>query len=373
MRGSFAVVQPTSRALANCSSRGRRAVAASCGKKVLLTPPPPPSAAPLLLEGDEYITSNEGIARTFYQVVENPLQSASVHPSLSVEEFFDIQSARKKFVLRETNSQQKASRQMQSREEREGIVNLGEPIQFFDFQEINEGISSGAGTGSCTWESSLAMSMFFSSRPEMLNGNVIELGSGTGAGGILISSLTKPRSVTLTDCNSKILEQCKENIAKTGKKSLRNLNVSKLDWYDFVHHTKESQNYLHKYDTVIACDCAYLYPDIVALSTAMIGLLRKSSQSRIHIFSPYNRGAVLDLLSLLRKDKQTLNVETEWIDMKRFRLEPPSQWSTSIFSAPSAECPFAATSDARFVHITCSFKQKKHKNETPVISMSEID
>jgi 16S rRNA G966 N2-methylase RsmD len=320
----------------------------------------------MLLEGDQYVCSNEGIARTFYQV-ENTSQLAS--SSLSVEEIFDIQAARKKFVLRESSGE------MQSRrKKRKPTVHMGDPIQILDFQEINQGVSNGAGTGAITWESSLAMTLLFSARPELLKGDIIELGSGTGAGGILMSSLTKSsevQSVTLTDCNAQVLEQCKENIKSC--KAIPNLKVVELDWYDVVRNTQKSRQHLHQYDTIIACDCAYLYPDVEALSQTMVRLLRKGSESRIHIFGPYNRGAIQELLRFLKREEYSLKVESEWIDINRFRMEPPPHWSTSIFSTSDNECSFTTKSNARFLHITCSFAQTKTEIQTSTLPMNDID
>eukprot|EP00957_Ditylum_brightwellii_P149165 11359610-Ditylum_brightwellii.AAC.1 len=53
------------------------------------------------------------------------------------------------------------------------------------YQEIQGGVVGSAGTGSMTWESSIAMALFFSENPDLLRGHVIELGSGVGLGGIL--------------------------------------------------------------------------------------------------------------------------------------------------------------------------------------------
>jgi predicted nicotinamide N-methyase len=379
MRSAFTVLQPlrgsAPKGLARCSSSARVISTAGEADTIQTTPSSPP---PLLLEGDEYILSDEGIARTFY-CMEYPhsSQSTSSHKALSVEEVYDLPAARKRFVLRGPNDDSKKSSK-KPRIDREATVNLGIPYQIVDFQEIGQGISRGAGTGSYTWESSLAMSMFFSARPQLLRGKIVELGSGTGAGGILMSSLATPslnratdiESVTLTDYNTQVLEQCRENIAKATATSSF-MKVSRLDWYDFLHKSNESHDLFHKYDTVVICDCAYQYPDIEALHQAMITLLRKDKDSRIHIFGPYNRGAILELIGLLRQDDSQVNVSTELIDMKRFRLEPPARWDDS--SLGKTECPFAAKYVAKFLHITCSFRLVDTKIQTTNGSMSEID
>jgi hypothetical protein len=185
-----------------------------------------------------------------------------------------------------------------------------------------------------------------------------------------LNRATDIESVTLTDYNTQVLEQCRENTAKATATSSF-MKVSRLDWYDYLHKSNESHDMFHKYDTVVICDCAYIYPGIEALCQAMINLLRKDKDSRIHIFGPYNRGALLELIGLLRQDDSQVNVSTELIDMTRFRLEPPARWDDS--SLGKTECPFAAKSGAKFLHITCSFRLVDTKIPTTNGSMSEID
>eukprot|EP00980_Cylindrotheca_fusiformis_P023808 scaffold11032_cov122-Cylindrotheca_fusiformis.AAC.9 len=349
---------------------------ASSGAKHLLEKSRPSSPPLLMLEGDEYDISDEGIARTFYRIdCRHSPTSKSYPTALSVEEVYDIPSARKRFVLRGDSKAAPIPPKVGT----ETTVNIGTPHQIVDFQEIAEGLSKGAGTGSLTWESSLAMAMFFSSRPHLLRGNVVELGSGTGAGGILMSSLASPtlnrardvQSVTLTDYNSQVLEQCRENIARaTALPSF--MNVSRLDWYDFLHSTKDSMDFLHKYDTVVVCDCAYLYADVEALYKATMCLLRKDMDSRIHIFGPYNRGAIEKLLEMLKQEDNQTSVSTEFIDMERYRLHSPRGWDDG--SLAQTECSVASKSGASFVHITCSLCfEDPDETVTAQTDMSEID
>jgi predicted nicotinamide N-methyase len=269
----------------------------------------------------------------------------------------------------------------------EGIVSLGDPIQSLDFQEIDEGVFGDAGTGATTWESSIAMSMFFSSNPELLYGDVVELGSGVGLGGILsalgpsLHHATELKSMTLTDYNVEVLEQCKQNVAEAYEGPLP-LHVSRLDWYDFLRATEASKDHVQKYDTVIACDCAYLYPDIKALAQTMKSLLRISEKSKIHIFGPHNRVGMHELLKQLREE-HSLDLIVDGIDMRRYRLKPPTGWNHMKYSSQSGslsnsafmerECPFAAKYDAKFIHITCSIRNKHAEESSKNASMSEID
>jgi hypothetical protein len=183
--------------------------------------------------------------------------------------------------------------------------------------------------------------------------------------------------MTLTDYNPQVLEQCRHNVADACGGSVP-IDVAKLDWYDFQRGTESSKNHLHKYDTVIACDCAYLYPDIQALATTMKSLLRPDRKSRIHIFGPHNRGGMHELLGLLREE-HSMNLIVDGINMQRYRLKPPTSLNHRSYSLQSNfvsssdiienECPFAAKYDAKFLHLTCSLAEEPSK----AIPISEID
>ena len=156
------------------------------------------------------------------------------------------------------------------------------------------------------------MSLFFASQPQLLSGKIIELGSGVGVGGMLLSQVdfNPMQSLTLTDHNDEVLKQCNENINTLAGVPL---DVKKLDWYDVDFHRT-------KYDTVLASDVAYLYPDIVALTRCMAGMLKRSKHAKIHMFGPYNRGALHDAVLQLR-DEIGLNVQVDSIEMNRYRLK----------------------------------------------------
>jgi predicted nicotinamide N-methyase len=336
--------------------------------------------------------SHDGIARTLYRTHDSSLTSST----MSVEEFYDLQGARKKFLLREDNGSKQGPfsgrQEALSKASKEGIVNLGDPIQALELKEIDEGVFGGAGTGATTWESSIAMSLYFASHPELLHGDVIELGSGVGFGGILCAlggpsmhRATNIKSMTLTDYNPLVLEQCKKNVEEAYRGPIP-LNVSRLDWYDFVRETQASEKeHAQKYDTVIACDCAYLlYPDIQALAKTMKALLRSKTKSMIHIFGPHNRAGLHELVRQLREET-SVNLTVEGIDMQRYRLKPPTGWNNLKFSHLSdhlsesstrsrseKECPFAAKYDAKFLHVTCSLPAGPG-DSTKASSISEID
>jgi len=273
---------------------------------VLGTPPPPPV---LLLEGDPYLLSSGGIARSIYR-----LQRCDQHNNTniidSIEEIYDIEKYQKSFVIHKKNG---------------GCCGGGNggpspsPLQTrVTITELNDDDVGGIGTnfggsdsginvpkdrtGQRTWDSSLAMTLYLASHHEILHGkDVIELGSGVGLGGILTSYVhcESFKSLTLTDYNPQILNQCKENIRRQQLMNLQEdhhdtnfllsssvspsltieppsapLRVERLDWHDFLSMTGNASEFAGKYDTVIACDCAYRYEDLGALSTTMMKLLR---------------------------------------------------------------------------------------------------
>jgi hypothetical protein len=278
----------------------------------------------------------------------------------------------------------------------EGVAQLGTPLNVLELQEIDQGVFGSAGTGSTTWESSIAMSMLFSAAPNMLRGDVVELGSGVGLGSLLSQQLVESdgssesnlRSITLTDGNREVLEQCKDNVrrATSSYPQYRRvpMQVAHIDWYDFVDErdskarmTREHQ----RYDTVLASDCAYLYPDIFALSRALVSLCKKDGT--IHVFGPYNRGALHELVLQLR-DVLHMNVVLDFIEMSRYRLKPP-KYDYATFPDASHlrhycrsldECTFASKNVAKFMHVIATHPfgdMANHSEASEDHAISDID
>lgn len=369
--------------------------------------PSPPSQASqessskqlLLLEGDSYQISRDGIARTLYR-----MRSANCN-GLSIEERYDLHNARKQFLTRQNNDgndNDNTAQDLRSKSHParcvEGMVNLGHTIQQITIQEIGDGIANGIGTGSTTWESSIAMSMYFASHPEEARGDVVELGSGVGLGGILCATMapklwhdgpkasttkkspttTHQSSITLTDYSPEVLQQCQKNVDAIEQQSLAmSMHVAKLDWYDSqLHETTSLDMKLQQqsaYDTIIACDCAYRRRDIAPLASTMKSLL-KNDDSRIHIFAPTNRSGIDELLRLLRDDHQ-LSVTVKSLEMDRYRLvNVPDGTDSSIKDTKQQQQqhsqPYATSYLSSFLHIVCA---PVPKNTEPVKNLSDID
>jgi predicted nicotinamide N-methyase len=150
-----------------------------------------------------------------------------------------------------------------------------------------------------TWDSSVCMGLYFAHNPLELKGEIIELGSGVGLGGILstvakeLSPDADDVSLTCTDVNDEVLGMLEHNMDKAAESpgyfDNDNVHVKKLDWFAFVNNettTEESK----QYDTIIASDCAYLKSQVNPLSETTDKLLGK--ESKLHTFAPINRTVV---------------------------------------------------------------------------------
>mmetsp|Transcript_8937 Transcript_8937/g.22110 ORF Transcript_8937/g.22110 Transcript_8937/m.22110 type:complete len:425 (+) Transcript_8937:126-1400(+) len=330
----------------------------------------------LLLEGDNYRFSASGIARSLYQLTSehSATRGFGIPNSLAIEEIYDIGRARKGFVIRQKTMGINGMNLHSNPERILPLDDASPPITLL-LQEISHEVEqSGAGTGSRTWESSIAMSAYFASKPDLLMGNVIEIGSGVGLGGILsflfrsLSPSTMPfHSMTLSDCKLQVLNHCDENVRSFLKSypSFSSISVAELDWYDILQNTAGASKHAKHYDTVIACDCAYDYTDIEALVGTLKGLLKKKQTSKAHIFGPSSRGGLHKLISQLREEA-CFCIEMENIEMVRYRLDPPREKHSlrSLEDLRRAILPIDDNSnskvhskfDSEFLHVTCSLR-----------------
>lgn len=249
----------------------------------------------LLLEGDNFQVSHDGVARTFYRLANRPLSTSS--SGLGIEEYYDLKGAHKTFVLREGDDPSVGDvDQVLLGRQAQGLAPMGRALGHVEIQEIDEGVFGSAGTGATTWESSLVMGLFFADYPDLLRGALLEIGSGVGVGAILshMAPLVKHhgpalRSVTLTDGNDECLRQCRQNIHQAwnelaslfpDKKNPPDIQVCKMDWNEDSGGDAIAQ----EYDTIIACDVCYLYPDIAPLVSTIRKLLGKDG--KCHLFGP---------------------------------------------------------------------------------------
>ena len=290
----------------------------------------------LLLEGDNFEVSHDGVARTFYHLINhhhpnnnnnnNNNNDNNALQQLGIEEYYDLKEAHKTFVLREgvgcasvDNDDDTCSSSRRNKHDEsdvvdvdtdadrvlllgrqaQGLAPMGRALSHVEIQEIDEGVFGSAGTGATTWESSLVMGLFFADRPHLLRGSLLELGCGVGVGSILshLGPLVKHynlplHSVTLTDGNDQCLEQCRQNIRQawqtlssffSGHQHPPDIQVQKLDWNEDLHTSM-----LQQFDTIIACDVCYLYPHVIPLASTIRRLLSKNGTC--HLFGPCKCG-----------------------------------------------------------------------------------
>lgn len=345
----------------------------------------PPIVMPLLLEGDGFEMSHEGIARTLYELRSSSHPTVHAASPVAIEEVYDLPKAHKTYIVRQqvrpsnNNNNRDASHHQQQQllgSRAQGVASLGPELAKVRIQEIDRGVFNAAGTGGMTWESSIAMGLYFAANPVLLQGDVIELGSGVGLGGMLAqvgSELSTQRgvaslhSITLTDGNDEVLQQCRQNVQLAGTD--HKVHVTKLDWNDFVRCRPKHQ--CNMYDTVIASDCAYRYQDIPALGETMHGLLsERNKAAAIHFFGPHNRNALYDILKYL-DEQLDLDVKVEPIELQRYRLRPGHRRQDRF---DICDCLYSSRQTAFFLHLTAKQKsavelEKEQRDDTSIYDL----
>ena len=330
----------------------------------------------LLLEGDAFAVSHDGIARTGYHLL------GGGTPILTVEEVYDLGTAHKEFIVRKSSTESWTTQLLDHLNRQEsleptilgkqaiGIAPLGDALGSIEIQEIDEGVFGRAGTGATTWEASIAMALFFASNknPNLFGGNVLELGCGVGLGQLLtlLSSTVSGNpiqyhidSVTLTDGNPDVIQQCRRNV-ETFRHSFSRMGHNIPPFHVRLLQWEQAKNEQEKYDSIIACDVAYLYTQVAPLTNAIAALMH--NQSVAHLFGPYNRGALQEVCRVLSDDKG-LRVDLEFIELDRYRLKPASQ-SKSISGKTDGGITehrnsYESKSEATFLHATFRFPDQE--------------
>jgi hypothetical protein len=343
---------------------------------------------PLMIEYDEFYVSDDGIARTFYEL---HATGSTKKPPFAIEERYDLKQAKKTFVLRKpapdensphsSNEDQDAQPEVLSRNSL-GAVDLGKVITSVHIQEIDQGVFGSAGTGATTWEASLAMALYFGTQRHQLSGNVVELGCGVGVGSILnilASTLdhrerSHVKSVTLTDGNDEVLQQCRSNVhqalAGVPPSTRPPISIKNLEWKEAFESQDRCSDILGgaKYKTVIACDCAYRHQAIKPLSETLASILQP--EGTIHMFGPYNRSAFLETCRYLSRELN-LDVTLEWVEINRYRLKPASEIEGSGWSEKD-DGSFASQCAAKFLHVIAHHKRDSSNHKADE-SLFDID
>jgi len=262
------------------------------------------------------------------------------------------------------------------------------------------------------------MGLYFGMYPqELLVGkDVLELGSGVGLGGILSRVVSKRCEnsgmsigevdsvrFTLSEVNRDIINMLRYNTtvaaaanASSGLLESDELHIEQMDWFDFLvggtnvvaaddHSSTNATNEARKkYDTIIASDCIYLPSQIKPLSETIAKLLGRDNPNhqKAHIFSPYNRGFIPDLIQELR-DGKNMDVHVETIEMSKYRVKfhesenvnlSRLNWLLGEDETTYKRQDVVSSCTAKFLHITASFKNDGVKeSDNSDESMTSID
>ncbi|GFH47968.1 hypothetical protein CTEN210_04444 [Chaetoceros tenuissimus] len=307
----------------------------------------------LLLPGETHHVAKDGKSRTRYSIIN---YDDAKNSSYYIEEEYDLQNAKKKFIVQSNHDSQRR------------------PIGSIDIHEIQDGIESGIGTGSLTWESALVSSLFFASRSHLLYGNCLELGGGLGLGILLTNMLVcrvglhhSIKSFTISDYNNNVLNQSMENIANNYEQVDAGvvMDVKYVNWYDYDTENFNAKENNKCYDTIIGSDIVYRIKDIQPLLNTIKSLLKEDGAA--HIYGPNNRAAIQTFHQEARRDP-SLTVLSKIIHVERCRLQEdscdnPQQSLSQIYRTSSSQT-------VPFLHLTIF---RKLPTEMDTTCMESID
>ena len=349
------------------------------------SPAPPPL---LMLEGDRFELSVDGISRTAYRL-KNPDANG-----LLVEELYNINKATKKFILRRSDANHQYAHDTYTSRSTPNApspsIDLGLAYQTIELQELEATKVDAVGTGAMSWESSVAMSLFFSYNPHLLSGHILELGSGCGHGGILVlSQLLSNESgrgaywplvdehsrsynpsiegFVFTDYQNEILDQCARNVhsvfSQNNIPSQVHFQTKILNWNFFSVEDETSPSDLPQYKTILASDCAFRCCDIEPLSETIVRLLSIRPGSCFHTFGPINRAALHSLIDSLRAKGMCVGVET--LEMERLRLMPSRSGNVCL----EKRARQASAGMAKILHVTARERDTEDNNSDDICDL----
>ena len=338
-----------------------------------------------MLEGDRFEMSADGISRTAYRLNRPDTND------LLVEELYNINKATKKFILRRSDANHQFAHDTYAPPPKSSTpsIDLGLAYQTTELQELNAAKVDALGTGAMSWESSIAMSLFFGYNPHLVSGHILELGSGCGHGGILVlshlfsnangkgadwplvRSHSRPsgpsiESFVFTDYQNEILDQCVRNVHSAFSQGSISPQVhfqtKILDWNHFSTEDEISSSDLPQYTTILASDCAFRYCDIEPLSETIVRLLSIRPDACFHTFGPINRAALHDLIDALKR--KGMGVEVGTLEMERLRLMPSRSTCSNVCLETTAQQ--ASAGMTKIMHITA--RQRHAEGDSDVCS-----
>lgn len=138
------------------------------------------------------------------------------------------------------------------------------------------------------WESGIVLARWcLMNDTQISNARVLELGSGSGLAGICCEKYCRARAVTLTDYNTKVLQNLEVN--KTLNQS--QVKVVRLDW------TQPNSYIDEKFDIIIGSDLVYLGAPISQLADTIQHHL--DLEGELHIIMPNKRRATPEFIDAM--------------------------------------------------------------------------
>eukprot|EP00538_Stauroneis_constricta_P004340 CAMPEP_0119570880 /NCGR_PEP_ID=MMETSP1352-20130426/43840_1 /TAXON_ID=265584 /ORGANISM="Stauroneis constricta, Strain CCMP1120" /LENGTH=790 /DNA_ID=CAMNT_0007620557 /DNA_START=15 /DNA_END=2383 /DNA_ORIENTATION=- len=240
-------------------------------------------------------------------------------------------------------------------------------------------LGSGVGLGGLFVHDIIAMNRMLGREDESAYLHTNKFDGAATAATTSTNTPAPPPSLVLTDCNEVVLQQCRDNVRQhRQKRGFRDqqsdsgtIQVANLDWFNLIggdnddglsgaeYHADELQTRIppttttvperkehrHKYDVVLACDCAYRPQDVPVLMEASLALLKKkrgngngnggggglhsssssstpisvNSKPTIHMFGPSNRQCFIEMHRQWKRNPE-VRVVAEELTLERHRL-----------------------------------------------------
>jgi len=180
----------------------------------------------------------------------------------------------------------------------------------------------------------------------------------------------KSNSMTLTDANDDVLNMLRQNVANA-LYTTDGISIQKLDWFDYldtsIQRSRDENESDERYDTIIASDCAYLHQQVVPLSNTISRLLsKKNRSSKLHMFAPYNRGVVYEVIDEL--DRRDMHVLVDEVELSKYRIKQQQEMNiggnmSSIWNDSRSSLKEASHCGSKFLHIIAWHKTKHDIDE----------
>ena len=154
---------------------------------------------------------------------------------------------------------------------------LPESEEIVTVTEAPQIISEGT-TGLSCWQAGIFLADWITQNPQVLQDKrVLELGSGTGATGLIINKSSKPpQELVLSDCHENVLRLLNDNVALNGCQGVRVIN---LNWDDISHLDEVSVDP----EVVLAADVVYDDTIFRPLVDVLLSLWRRRNSILIYL------------------------------------------------------------------------------------------